>query len=189
MRTGFVFIGAASAHDLVRHWWLFALRGVFALLFGILAILAPDLTLTSLLVVFAAYMLLDGVLSAASAFTAAFSGHPWGALAIEAVLCLVTAALVVMWPGLSLLVAVIVIGVWAIFTGAALLATSLRFGLGAWPMGLAAVVSIVIGVLVLIEPITGALVLATWLGIYALLFGLMLLGMAWRLRRIAHHPR
>ncbi len=182
---GFVFFGAASAHDLVRHWWLFAMRGVFALIFGILAILAPGLTLTSLLVVFGAYMLLEAVLAAASALTAARHGHPWGALALEALLCQVAAALVVLWPGLSLLIAVTVIGVWAIFTGVALLTTSLRFGAPAWPLGVAAAVSIAIGVLLLIEPVAGAVVLATWLGIYALVFGTMLIAMSWRLRKLS----
>jgi uncharacterized membrane protein HdeD (DUF308 family) len=181
-----VFFGAASAHDLVRHWWLFALRGLFALIFGVLAIMAPGLTLTSLLLVFAAYMLLDAVLSAWSAMTAARHGHPWGSLAVEALLCLCAAVLVVLWPALSLLFAVTVIGVWAVFTGIALLVTSLRFGFSSWPIGLAAVFSIIVGLLLLIEPITGAVVLATWLGIYAIVFGLMLLGMSWRLHGLSH---
>jgi uncharacterized membrane protein HdeD (DUF308 family) len=184
--TRVVFFGAATAHDLVQHWWLFALRGLFALVFGILAIMAPGLTLTSLLLVFAAYMLLDAVLSAGSALTAARDGHPWGGLAVEALLCLCAAALVMLWPALSLLVAITVIGFWAVFTGIALLVTSLRFGFGSWPIGLAAIVSIVIGLLILIEPIAGVVVLATWLGVYAIIFGFMLLGMSWRLRRLAN---
>jgi uncharacterized membrane protein HdeD (DUF308 family) len=182
-----VFFGAASAHDLAQHWWLFALRGVCALIFGVLAIMAPGLTLSSLLLVFAAYMLLDAVLSAGSAITAARGGHPWAGLAAEALLCLCAAVLVVLWPALSLLVAVTVIGVWALFSGIALLVTTLRFGFGsAWPMGLAAIASIIVGLLLLIEPIAGAVVLATWLGIYAIIFGLMLLGMSWRLQRLSH---
>lgn len=188
MQTGFVFFGAASAHDLVRHWWVLALRGVAALLFGVLAIFAPGLTLATLLIVFAAYMVLDGVLSAISAVTGAVHGHPWGALAVEAILCLGAAAIVILLPGLSLLVAVTVIAVWAIFTGVALLATSMRFGFSAWPMALAAIASIVVGVLLLFEPVAGAFVLAWWLGIYAFLFGIMLLGLAWRLRRIGLRP-
>ncbi len=182
---GFVFFGVARAQDLVRHRWLFAVRGVFAVTFGVLAILAPGLTLTSLLLVFGAYMLLEAVLAAGSALTAARHAHPWGALALEALLCQATAALVVLWPNLSLLIAVTVIGVWAIFTGVALLTTSLRFGSGAWPLSLAAVVSIIVGALLLFEPVTGAVVLGTWLGLYALVFGAMLIGMSWRLRKLA----
>jgi uncharacterized membrane protein HdeD (DUF308 family) len=182
--TRVVFFGARSAHDLAHQWWVFALRGVCALVFGALAILAPGITLTWLLLLLAAYMLVDGVLAAGSAVMAARQHHPWGASAAEAVFGLVAGVVVLAWPGLTLLLLVSLAGVWAIFTGAALLMASFRFGSGAWPMGLGAAVSIVVGCLLLAAPVEGALVLSTWLGLYALIFGVTMIGMGLRLRHL-----
>jgi len=181
---GFVFFGAATLRDLAEQWWLMVLRGVCAIVFGLLAIFEPGLTLTTLVVLLGAYLVVDGVLAAGSAIMAGRKGYPWSAQALEALFCLGFAALVLIWPGLTLLVAVTMIGIWALISGVAMLVAGFRFGRDAWLLALAGGISVIAGIVILDEPVSGVVLLATTLGIYALLFGCALIGLGLRLRKL-----
>ena len=69
--------------DLARNWWVFAIRGLAALLFGLFALFVPGITILSLVLVFAAYAVVDGVFAITAAVRAGKAHKKWGALALE----------------------------------------------------------------------------------------------------------
>jgi uncharacterized membrane protein HdeD (DUF308 family) len=192
--------GAGPAHDqrpngpplseqmsalLARNWWVVLLRGLIAVALGILTFWMPAVSLASLVLVFAAYMLADGVLGIVAAVRAARRHERWGWLVLEGLLDIGAGVVALAWPGLTIIVFVALVAAWAIFSGATMVLAALRFNKrdGRWLMGLAGVLSIAWGVLLAFAPISGALVLTLWLGAYALVFGITLIILSLRLRR------
>jgi uncharacterized membrane protein HdeD (DUF308 family) len=176
---------------LARNWWAVLIRGILAIVFAVIAFAVPTATMLALVLVFAAYMLLDGVFAIVAAVRAARRQERWGLLAFEGMVDFLTAVIAVVWPGITVLAFVLLIGAWALVTGGLMLAAALRIKLdhGRWWFALAAIASIAFGVLLLIAPLIGAIVLTWWLGAYALLFGIILCVVAFMLR--AHrndHP-
>jgi uncharacterized membrane protein HdeD (DUF308 family) len=169
---------------LAQNWWLVALRGVVGILFGIVALLFPGSTMLSLVILFSAYMLVDGAFAIASAVRAARRHERWGWLTLEGIVNIITGILAFLWPGLTILAFVLLIAAWAIVSGALMLAAAFRLKVdhGRWWLVLGGVVSLVYGVLLILTPLIGALVLTWWLGAYALVFGVVLLVLAFRLR-------
>jgi uncharacterized membrane protein HdeD (DUF308 family) len=173
---------------LARNWWAIALRGAFAILFGIIAILMPGVTIASLVLLFAAYMLVDGVLAIVAGVRAARKHERWGALILEGIVDLVAGAIAIVWPLATVLAFVYLLAAWAIVSGALLIGTTFRLRYmrsvpSRWLMVFSGIVSVIWGVLLVVWPLTGALVLTWWLAAYALLFGGALLILAFRLRR------
>jgi uncharacterized membrane protein HdeD (DUF308 family) len=169
---------------LVRNWWAFVIRGVLAILFGLIAFFSPGVTMLSLVLVFAAYTVTDGVFAIVSAVRAAKEGERWWPFALEGVVDILAGVIAVMMPGLTVVVFVALIAAWAIITGAFMLAASFRLDAdhGRWWLVLGSVASLAYGVLLLIAPMTGAVVLTWWIGAYALVFGISLLIVAFQLR-------
>jgi uncharacterized membrane protein HdeD (DUF308 family) len=169
---------------LAQNWWAIALRGVFAILFGIIALLMPGAALLAFVLLFAAYMLVDGVLAIIAGVTAAQRHERWGWLIFEGILDLIAGGIAVIWPVITIVAFVFLMGAWAIVTGALLFGASFRLNIphGRWLMGLAGAVSIIWGVLLIIWPLIGAVVLTWWIAAYALFFGVALLVLAFRLR-------
>jgi uncharacterized membrane protein HdeD (DUF308 family) len=169
---------------LARNWWAMALRGAFAILFGLIAIFLPFATIEGLVLVFAIYMLADGIMAMVAGLRAAAHHERWALLILEGVVNLLAGAVAMAMPGLTVLVLVVVLGIWSVVTGAMLLAAAFRLhgGHGRWWLALSGLVSILWGVALNIAPIAGALVLTWWLGGYALVFGVVLLVLAFRLR-------
>jgi uncharacterized membrane protein HdeD (DUF308 family) len=182
--------GSISA-DLARNWWAVALRGVLGILFGIIALAMPGATILSLVLVFAAYMLVDGILGIVSAVRAARHRDKWIWLTLEGVLNIVTAAIAVLLPGLTAVVFVLLIAFWALLSGGLMLGAAFRLkadhGRGWLVFG--GMASIIYGILLLVAPVIGALVLTWWIGAYALVFGVGLLILAFKLRQRSneHH--
>jgi len=169
---------------LVRNWWAFVLRGVAAVLFGILALAVPGVTMLALVLVFAAYAIADGLLAITAAIRAAKSHERWGLLTLEGLVNVLAGVVAVGWPGLTVVFFVALVAVWALLTGGLLLAAGLKVdaGYGGWWMILGAVASILLGAALLMAPLLGGLVLTTWIGAYALVFGAAMLILAIRLR-------
>lgn len=175
--------GAMSAL-LARNWWVIALRGVFAVLFGGIALLLPGVTLASLVLLFAIYMLVDGVLDILAGIRAARRHERWSTLVLEGIADLIAGGIAFVWPVITLLVFIYLMAAWAIVSGAMLLGAAfrLRRAYGQWLMGLGGVVSVIWGLLLMFWPITGAVVLTWWMGGYAIFFGVALIGLAFQLR-------
>ncbi len=174
----------AMSAVLAGNWWLVALRGVLGIIFGVLALLFPDITLLVLVLVVAAYMLADGVLAIISAVRAARKGERWGLLVLEGVCNIATGSLAFLWPGITIFVFTILIAAWAIVSGILMSAAAFRLtqGHGRWWLRAAGVLSVIFGFLLILAPLAGAIVLAIWLGAYAVVFGGLLLVLAFRLR-------
>jgi uncharacterized membrane protein HdeD (DUF308 family) len=170
---------------LARNWWLVALRGVFSILFGLAALFLPIVTLAALVLLFAAYMLVDGIFAIIAAIRAARHHRRWGTLVLEGIADLVAAAIAFFWPLATVLAFVLLSGAWAIVSGGLLLSAAFRLNIasGRWLMGIGGALSLIWGILILLQPGIGALVLTMWLGAYALIFGVMLLVLAVRLYR------
>ena len=169
---------------LARNWWAVLLRGLIAVAIGIFTLWMPQVSLASLVLVFAAYMLADGILGIIAAVRAARRHERWGWLVLEGLLDLGAGVAAFAWPGLTIIIFVALIAAWAIVSGGTMALAALKFTRrdGRWLMGLAGVLSIIWGVLLAFAPITGALVLTLWIGAYALLFGIVLIALAFRLR-------
>lgn len=175
-------------NGVAQRWWVLALRGVAALLFGVLALAAPGLTLVVLTLWFAAFMAADGMLALLAGFGAlAHHRHGGAALLTEGLLGLLVAAILLIWPGLGIAGVVVLAALWALMTGAALLwaVAVLPMVAGRLLMGLAAVLSLLLGALLIAHPAAGAFALAVWLGVYALASGTVMLVLAARLRTAA----
>jgi len=170
---------------LARNWWAIALRGVFAILFGLAALLMPVATLAALALLFAAYMAADGILAIIAALRAARRHERWGWLVFEGIADLIAGAVAFFWPLLTVLAFVLLMGAWAIVSGALLTAAAFRLHAvhGRWLMLLGGAISLLWGVLVILWPLAGAVALTWWMAAYALLFGIALLVLAFRLRR------
>jgi uncharacterized membrane protein HdeD (DUF308 family) len=175
---------------LARNWWAIGIRGVLAILFGLIALFLPGVTMLSLVLVFAAYAFLDGVLGIISAVRAAREQERWGYLVLEGLVDIAAAAVAVFWPGITVVAFVFLIAFWAIFTGILELVAAFRLqfidGRGWLIFG--GIVSVLYGALLIIAPMIGAVVLTWWLGAYALVFGVCLVVLAFKLRARLENP-
>ncbi len=169
---------------LAGNWWAVALRGVAAIIFGLLALLAPGPTMLSLVLVFAATMVVDGVLSLIIGLRSVRRRGRWGVFVLQGVASLIAAAVAVLAPGVTIVVFVYLMAGWALVSGvlALIAAVRVRADHGRWWLGLSGVLSILGGLALGFAPLIGALVLTWWLGAYALVFGGSLLALAFRLR-------
>jgi uncharacterized membrane protein HdeD (DUF308 family) len=161
---------------------LLGLRGLLAVIFGVLVLAWPGITVLALAFVFAAYVLVDGLGMIISGFGARGGRRWWYVLA--GVVGVIAGLAAAFWPGVTVLVLVLWAGAWAVVTGALEIAAAVSLeGSGRWLMALAGVLSIVAGLFILIWPGLGALALATLLGIYALAAGVSYFWAAWQVRR------
>jgi uncharacterized membrane protein HdeD (DUF308 family) len=175
------------AANLIGNWWVLALRGVVAILFALVCFFSPWVTATVLILLFGAYAFVDGVFALIAALhEAGRHGHS-GALLLEGILNILIAVIIFVWPAAALVALVYLIGLWAILTGAALIAAGLALIrlVGELLLVIAGALSILLGVVLFVHPAVGVVALSWWLGIYALLFGVMLLSAAFRIR---YHP-
>lgn len=170
---------------LADNWWVVALRGVLAILFGIAAFAVPGATMLALVLIFAAYSLIDGIFNIVLAVHGARTHERWGLLLLNGVLGIVIGIAAALWPGITLLVFVLLVAAWALLSGGLLFgaALSLHISHGRWLLVFGAIISLLYGLLLFASPLIGALVLTWWLGAYALVFGCTLIGLAFRLRR------
>jgi uncharacterized membrane protein HdeD (DUF308 family) len=169
---------------LARNWWAVAIRGVLGIVFGLFALFMTGATMLSLVLVFAAYMLVDGIFAIVAAIRAAGAGGRWGLLVLEGVADIAAGVIAIIWPGITLLVFVILVAAWAIVSGGLMWAAAynLRTDHGRWWLVIGGIVSVLYGALLVVAPLIGAVVLTWWIGAYALVFGVALLVLAFRLR-------
>src|SRR4051794_6123462 len=169
-----------------RLWTTLALRGVLALLFGVSALLWPDVTVLTLALLFGAYALVDGVgMSGGVLSREVVQERPGWAYLPARFAGLLAGLMSSLWPQITALVLVVLAGLWAVVTGVLEVTAAVRLRramTGEWLLAAAGIVSVAAGVLILLRSDVGALALATVLGVYALIAGAVLLAAAWRLR-------
>src|SRR5712692_10323120 len=169
---------------LARNWWAFALRGVLGIIFGLMSFFLPGVTMLSLVLVFSAYALVDGVFAIIAAGRAMRQHEGWGFLLLEGIVNIAAAVLAFLWPGITVVSFVFLVGTWAILSGGLMLSAALGISAdhGRWWFVLGGLVSVIYGVLLIGAPFIGALVLTWWLGAYAMAFGFALIAVAIKLR-------
>ena len=168
---------------LARRWWALALRGTIAVLFGLLTLFIPGVALISLVMLFGFYAILDGVFDIVSAIKA--PGHHWP-LVVEGIVGIVAGIVTFMWPGITAMALLYLIAFWAILTGALEIVSGIRLRtvINEWLLILMGVISILFGILIILFPGAGALAIIIWIGAYALVFGIILIALAFRLRNL-----
>jgi uncharacterized membrane protein HdeD (DUF308 family) len=176
---------------LTRYWWAVVLRGVAAVLFGVLALIWPDVTMIVLVALFGAYALVDGIITLG---TAIFGGRERGRrgwLAVEGVAGILAGVITFAWPEVSALALLWIIAAWALVTGVLEIVAAVRLRReieGEWLLAISGALSVAFGVMLVVWPAAGALAVVTLIGIYAIVFGVVLVGLGLRLRlRRLHH--
>ena len=166
---------------LAKNWWALALRGLFAILFGIVALVAPGAVLVTLALFFAAYLLVDGAL----AIVAAAQRHErWGLLLAEGVVDILVGIVAFVFPVGAVLAFVLLTAAWALLTGILLIVAAFKLNRQhgrAW-MALSGIISVLFGIALVVAPLIGAVVLTWWFAGYAIAFGALLLVLAFKLR-------
>jgi uncharacterized membrane protein HdeD (DUF308 family) len=170
---------------LSRYWWAFVVRGIFAILFGILAYAWPGITLATLVIFFGAYVLIDGILLLIKTIgNWSERGDRW-LLLLEGLLGIGIGVITLVAPGITAVVLIFYIAAWSLATGVLEIAAAIRLrkeiqGEG-W-MILSGIASIVFAILVMFFPGVGALGLLWLIAAYAIIFGVMLVILGFRLR-------
>jgi uncharacterized membrane protein HdeD (DUF308 family) len=171
-----------------RDWWVYAVRGVAAILFGILALVWPGPTLTVLVLLFGAYAFVDGValLVALARGDVLARRHRW-TTGLMGVLGIAVSVVTLLWPGITALTLLYLVAIWAIAIGILQIVAAIEFRReidGEFFVVLGGIFSIVFGGLLVAFPGTGLLALVWLVGFWAELFGLSSLGIAYRLHGI-----
>ena len=178
--------GEGTVADLLtRNWWLLALRGLVAILFGILAFVWPGLTLLTLVYLFGWFALVNGILSFFLAAKAPKGYTRIGSLILGGLISILAGLLTFFMPGITALGLLILIAAWAIVNGIMEIVAAIKLRkviTNEWLLVLAGIASIGFGVVLFLQPAAGALVLIWWIGSFALVFGILLMILAFKMR-------
>jgi uncharacterized membrane protein HdeD (DUF308 family) len=170
---------------LARNWWALAVRGVLAVLFGLIAFIMPGVTLAAIVLLFGAYAIIDGILTIVAAVRALEHHERWGGLLLEGIVDIIAGIIAFVWPAATALALLFLVAFWAIVTGVLEIIAAIRLRKdvkGEWLLILNGVLSLVFGGVLLALPGAGLLVIVWWIGAYAIVFGIILIALAFKLR-------
>ena len=177
---------AALAREamLASNWWAAAIRGVSAIVLGILAMVLPHLTLLGLVIIFALYCLVDGVFAIVLAVRGARKHQRWGWLTFSGVISLAAAGVALLYPFVTILVLVVLFAAWALISGAATITAGAKLSRshGKWWLIAAGVIAVVAGLLMVFLPPIGMLALIYLVAFQCLFAGITWLALAFHLR-------
>jgi uncharacterized membrane protein HdeD (DUF308 family) len=170
-----------------KHWWAIALRGFVALIFGILVLAWPAIALFILAIAFGAYVFVDGIftLVAAVNYKAGAGRRTW--LFIRGIAGIIVGLITFFWPAITALALVIIIAAWALVTGVMELIFAFKANQDSairWMFAISGILSLILGALMLAQPLLGALVIVWIIGAYAVLAGILLITLGFRLRSV-----
>ncbi|MFD0886108.1 HdeD family acid-resistance protein [Streptosporangium algeriense] len=177
--------------ELARTWWVYLVRGVCAILFGVLALVWPAITVLALVTVFGAYAIVDGVFALFGAGRGAGLGSR-GWMIFYGVVSILTGIAVFVWPGVTALVLLFFIAAWAVVTGVLEIVAGIRLRKATaneWMFILSGALSVLLGVLLFIRPAPGALALVWLIGIMAIVYGIALVALSFRIKGLTSHRR
>lgn len=167
------------------HWWVPLLRGIAAILFGLMALIWPGLTVYALLLVFGVYAIFDGVMSTVVAFRRKSSDDRWWAWALDGALSILIGLMALFWPEATALAFIIWMAAWGVVAGVFRIIAALRLRHeieGEWALGLSGLLLVAWGVLLALVPAAGLLSIAWLIGLFALLIGVVMIVLAFRLK-------
>lgn len=171
---------------LARNWALVALRGAVALLFGVFAIARPGVTLSALVVLFGAFALVDGSFAVWSALFHRRGEQHWGALLLGGITGIVIGIGTFAMPAITAIGLLYLIAAWAIVRGVMEISMAIQLRkvvTGEWLLALAGVLSVLFGAFLVAYPGAGALAVMLWIGVWAIVVGVVVLALAFRLRK------
>lgn len=169
-----------------RQWGWVALRGLAAVIFGLLAMLLPGVTLGALILVWGVYALVDGIFALLAGWRIRDQNRPLWPLILVGLSGVAAGIVALLWPGITALFLLYLIAFWAIVSGVFQIIAAVRFRKeiqNEWLHGLSGLVSVLFGIMLIAQPGAGALALVWVIGMFALIFGILLLILAWRMKR------
>jgi uncharacterized membrane protein HdeD (DUF308 family) len=181
-------LGSVLVDALAKNWWVLLLRGIAAIIFGVLAFAWPGITLLTLVMLYGAYALVDGVLAIVAAITGGTSAPRWW-LAIIGLLGVAAGILTIAMPGLTATLLLFFIAGWAVATGVFQIIGAIRLRKeidNEWLLILGGIISVLFGIGVVMAPGAGALALVWVIGMYAVIEGVLLIAFAFRLKKHVH---
>jgi len=173
--------------ELARWWWTFILRGVLAILFGIIAFISPPATIAALVLLFGAWALVDGVFDIVEVIRDRGRHRSWWLALLEGLVGIVAGLLALAFPALAAGALLLLISAWAIVSGVIEIVMAIRLReqiTGELWLAIAGGLSIVFGVLLFAFPVSGALTIVWLIGGFAIAFGISMIILGWRLRGI-----
>ena len=173
---------------LKRHWWVPVIRGIAAVVFGVIAFAYPGLTVAVLVLLFGAWVLVDGIFRVIGAIGHRASDKEWGFDVIIGIVGIIIGFLTFHAPQITALALIIYIAAWALMVGATEIALAIKLRReikGEWFLILMGLISIVFAVMLLWNPLPGALALVWLIGSYAIVFGILGIILGFRLRGLA----
>jgi uncharacterized membrane protein HdeD (DUF308 family) len=171
--------------ELSSNWWALALRGAISILLGLVAFTMPGLTIAALVTIFGVYAFVEGVLAIMAAMRGVREHDRWGWMLIEGIVGIVVGLVAFFMPGVGAIAVVWLVAAWAVTTGALEIGAAIRLRKiieGEWMLMLAGALAIVLGLFIVSRPGLGVVLLATWLGVYAIFTGIITLLLAFRIR-------
>lgn len=171
---------------LTKNWWIFLVRGLLAIIFGILALVWPELTLMVLVWSFGAFVLVDGLFTVYAVLSRHREVDRWWLLLLEGIFGVAFGVLTFIWPGVTGIVLLALIIVWALITGIfeIIAAVQLRKVIeNEWLLAFSGVISILLGIVMLVWPDASAVALAWMIGFYAIVFGITVIALGFRLKK------
>jgi len=168
-------------------WWSLLVRGIIAVLFGLAALFWPGLTLLVLIYIFGAFALVEGIVAIYHSFQVRSAQTNWWMLLLEGIAGVILGILVFIWPGITALILLFLIAAWALITGIIELVAAFTTGMG-WLLALAGALSILLGIVLFARPRAGILSLVWVIGIYAIIWGVLLIVRAFQARSAPAAP-
>jgi uncharacterized membrane protein HdeD (DUF308 family) len=172
---------------LAKYWWIFLLRGLFSIIFGVLAFVMPGLTIATLVIVWGAYALIDGIFSLyASATGGTKPGDHW-LVGLQGLIGLAAGVIILIMPGVTALGLLIAIAAYSLVVGVLQIAAAIKLREeieGEFWLGLSGLISILFGMFIIARPGEGALAVIWIIGAYALVFGAFLISFAFRIKSL-----
>src|SRR6478736_241332 len=176
---------------LKRHWWVPVLRGIAAVVFGVMAFVYPGLTVAVLVLLFGAWVLVDGIFRVVGALGHRGSDKEWGFDLVIGIMGIIIGFLTFHAPRITALALIIYIAAWALMIGATEIALAIKLRReikGEWFLVLMGLLSIAFAVLLLWNPLAGAAALIWIIAWYAVIFGVLGIFLGFRLRSLPTLP-
>jgi uncharacterized membrane protein HdeD (DUF308 family) len=178
----------ALLEQLGKNWGWIALRGVAAVIFGVLAFAWPGATIFVLVLFWGAYALVEGVFTLIAGFRVRDQGRPMWTFVVIGILGIAAGIVTFLWPGITALALLTLIAVWAFFIGIFQIVAAVRLRKEIeheWLLGLSGALSVIFGAVMLARPVEGMVAIVWVLAAYSVVFGVLLLVLAFRLKNRA----
>ncbi len=172
---------------LAKNWWAVELRGALTFLFGLLALFLPAITLGALVIVFGIYAFAEGIVLLVMSFNRQKAQHWWITL-FQGLVGIGAGIVTFAWPGITAFALLLIIAFWALVTGVLEIIGAIRLRKeikGEWLLVLSGILSLIFALVLLFNPAAGAIALVWVIGLYAVIFGILLMVLGIRMHRLA----